>query len=236
MSLVVLVHGAVSDARVWDRVLPRLRLALPDFEVVAPTRPRTGEFAQEVAWLASIAADGWVVGMSGGATLGLGLTATGTPLLGAVLHEPAVGSLAPHLLAPVVHRFRVSGVAGLGRALYGDAWTPALSGDVREAVAGTELEMFRGFEPAAVSPTAGRVVVTYGRSSPAIRRTAAWALHPYGCEIQPVRRASHFAAYDHPAEFAEVVASVIAGSPRDPHASRWSGSARQRRVARQARR
>ncbi len=230
MPLVVLVHGAVSDERVWDRVLPRLRLALPDFEVVAPTRPRTGELAEEVAWLASVAADGWVVGMSGGATVGLGLTATDTPLLGAVLHEPAAGSLAPHLLSPVAHRFRVSGVPGLGRALYGDAWSPELSGGVGEAVAGTELDMFRGFEPAPVSPTAGRVVVTYGRSSPTIRRTAAWALHPYGCEIQSVPRASHFAAYDHPAEFAGVVASVIAGSTRDPHASRASGSARQRRV------
>lgn len=206
MTTLVLVHGAVTDASVWDRMLPQLRLSLPEYDVLAPDRPRTGSLDRELAWLASLAAGSWVVGMSGGATLGLALATTSTPLTGAILHEPAVGSLAPELLAPVAAAFQHSGIAGLGRTLYGDSWTDELSGNVDHPTAAAELEMFRGFEPA---PVAGRVVVTYGAASPAGRRAAAEALLGYGCEVRPVPGASHFAAHDHPQAFADIVTSVV---------------------------
>jgi pimeloyl-ACP methyl ester carboxylesterase len=173
---------------------------------MAPDRPRTGSLDAEVAWLGSVAAGSWLVGMSGGATLGLALAATSTPLAGAILHEPAIGSLAPELLAPVAAAFRASGVTGLGQTLYGESWTAQLSGDVDDATAAAELEMFRGFEPA---PVTGRVVVTYGEGSPEVRRAAAEALRAYGCEIMPVPGAAHFAAHDHPQAFADLVATVV---------------------------
>jgi pimeloyl-ACP methyl ester carboxylesterase len=213
MPCLVLVHGAVTGVDVWDAVLPYLG----SFEVRVPERPRTGSLAREVAWLASVAADCWVVGLSGGATLGLALAATDVPLAGAVLHEPAVGSLAPGLLRPVASAFAASGVAGLGSTLYGPSWNPSVCPPPAGAAAGAELAMFRSFEPAPLSPAAGRVVVTYGGASPAVRRTAAEALLPLGASVQPIPGVGHFAPYDHPAAFAATIADVIrAGRPPVP--------------------
>ena len=62
MARVVLVHGAATSAAVWDRLVP----LLPDHDVVAVTRPRTGDLDRELAWLAPQVEDAWVVGMSGG--------------------------------------------------------------------------------------------------------------------------------------------------------------------------
>lgn len=218
MPSVVLVHGAVTDARIWDRTLPLLRTALPAWDVLAVDRPRSGSLDREVGWLASVAAGSWVVGMSGGATLGLALAATPTPLAGAVLHEPAVGGLSPELLAPVAASFRSGGVVGLGRTLYGESWTPDLSGGVDAVAAAAELEMFRSFEPARIARSAGRVVITYGDTSPSVRRTAAEALIPFGCDVLPVLGASHFVAHDHPHAFSDLVASVVLRAParREP--------------------
>lgn len=209
MARLVLVHGAVTGVAVWDPVLPHLAAALPEYDVLVPERPRSGSMAREVDWLASVAVGCWVVGLSGGATLGLALAASDVPLAGAVLHEPAVGSLAPGLLGPVATAFATSGAAGLGAALYGPSWRPAMCPPEAAAAAGEELAMFRSFEPAPVSPAAGRVVVTYGGASPAARRTAAEALVPLGCEVRPVPGVAHFAPHDHPEAFAAAVLSVL---------------------------
>src|SRR6187431_2725648 len=96
---VLLVHGAATTSRVWDRL--RALLAADGLDVVAPDRPSSGDLAVELAALADDADDALVVGVSGGATLGLALAGM-RPLAGAVLHEPAVGSLVPGLLDHVV--------------------------------------------------------------------------------------------------------------------------------------
>jgi pimeloyl-ACP methyl ester carboxylesterase len=207
MTRVVLVHGAATSARVWDRLVP----LLPDHDVVAVTRPRTGDLARELAWLALHVEGAWVVGMSGGATLGLALASGPVPLAGAILHEPAVGTLAPSLLGPMVRAFEEGGTTAFARTLYGDAWTPVLfGGPVEDAVTARELAMFRDFEPEPISATAGRVVVTVGERSPAIRHASVEALRSaYGHEVLIVPGVAHFAAYEAPLEFASTVLAVI---------------------------
>jgi len=213
MTRLVLIHGAASAAAVWDRLVP----LLGECEVFAVTRPRSGDLETEVDWLATQVEGAWVVGMSGGATLGLALAARGVPLAGAVLHEPAVGSLAPSLLAPMAAAFAEGGTARFARTLYGLSWSPEAVGGpgdwLEDDVTARELAMFRGFEPSAPSPAAGRVVVTFGTASPGIRRDAAEVLRTaHGHEVRPVPGVGHFAAYDEPALFARTVLDVIAGN------------------------
>lgn len=209
MPRIVLVHGAATTSRMWDRVLPLLA-ARPGYAVTAPERPRTGDLSREVTALAPFVEGAWVVGVSGGATLGLALAAAGVPLAGAVLHEPAVGSLEPHLLVPVAAAFAADGTAGLGGALYGASWDMTMSGPVSEADTAAELAMFRSFEPAPLPPSAGRVVVTVGERSPEIRHRSVDALAAaVGCEVHRVKKASHFAPHDAPVVFAAAVMRVV---------------------------
>jgi len=208
----VLVHGAATGPRVWDRMLPHLA----GVEVSVVRRPCSGDLVRELDWLAPQIEGGWVVGMSGGATLGLALAAGRVPLAGAVLHEPAVGSLVPGLLAPMAAAFEDGGTASFARTLYGEAWSPALlDGPVDEDVTARELAMFRAFEPGPPSATAGRVVVTVGERSPAVRHASVEALRSaYGVEVRAVPGATHFVAHEQPAVFARIVLAVIAGDDR----------------------
>lgn len=213
MPQLVLIHGAASAAGVWDRLVP----LLGDCEVLAVTRPRSGDLDAELDWLAPQVEGAWVVGMSGGATLGLALASRGIELAGAVLHEPAVGSLSPSLLAPMAAAFADGGTARFARALYGFSWRPEAVGGpgdwLEDEVTARELAMFRSFEPSPVSSTSGRVVVTFGANSPAIRREAAEALRDvHGHEIRPVPGVGHFAAYDAPEIFARTVREVMVGA------------------------
>lgn len=210
MVRLVLVHGAATTSRMWDRVLPLL-VASTAREVVAVERPRTGDLDREVAELAPLVEGSWLVGVSGGATLGLALAAAGVPLAGAVLHEPAVGSLEPGLLVPVVSAFTAHGTAGLGRQLYGQSWEPAMAGVVDDEDTAAELAMFRSFEPTPLPASAGRVVATVGALSPDIRhRSVAVLAAAIGCESHVVDGASHFAPRDAPVPFAAAVAGLIA--------------------------
>ena len=209
MPRLVLVHGAATTARMWDRVLPLLAVR-PDWAVTALERPRTGDLTREVAALAPLVEGAWVVGASGGATLGLAIAAAGVPLAGAMLHEPAVGSLEPDLLVPVAAAFAANGTAGLGAALYGASWDLTMAGPVRDADTAAELAMFRSFEPAPLPPSARRVVVTVGRRSPRIRHRSVAALAAaVGCEVLTIDEASHFAPHDAPVAFAAAVMRVV---------------------------
>jgi len=201
----VLVHGTATSPVVWDRLRP----LLDGYDVVAPERPRTGDLRAESAWLAEHARGAWVVGMSGGATLGLELVRNGTPLAGAVLHEPAVGSLHPDLLAPVTEAFATGGTSRLARALYGESWQPAMAA-TDDVTTARELAMFRGFEPGPTSPVAGTVVITYGATSPEPRHRAARALADrFGYATRALPDAAHFVAWDNPVVFAATIRDVI---------------------------
>ena len=209
MPRVVLVHGAATTARMWGRVLPLLA-ARPGYAVSALERPRTGDLGREVAALAPLVEGAWLVGVSGGATLGLALAAAGVPLAGALLHEPAAGSLEPGLLVPAAEAFAADGTAGLGGALYGASWDLTMAGPVGDADTAAELAMFRSFEPAPLPQSAGRVVVTVGGCSPRIRhRSVAALVAAVGGEARTIDEASHFAPHDSPAAFAAAVTRVV---------------------------
>ena len=147
-----------------------------------------------------------MVGVSGGATLGLALACASSHLAGAVLHEPAVGSLVPGLLDHVVAGWTTGGVAGFGSALYGPSWDPSMAPADADAVA-RDLAMFRRFEPAraGVRGGNGRVLVTVGAA------LAAGAAHG-------PRRALH----DRAATRSGVLPSTAATSSSGTTPRRWS--------------
>lgn len=207
----VLLHGVATTGVVWQPVVAELgALGLNNrFDISAPDRPATGRLDDELAWLAPLAEDAWVVGFSGGATLGLALAARGLRMHGAVLHEPAVGSLVPGLLGPAAEAFRNDGYAGFGHALYGSGWNPAMAPEDGNTVA-RELPMFRAFEPGPPSPAAGRVVVSVGEFSPVLRQRASLELQRrWRLEQAVVPHSSHFAPHDHPSEFARMVSAIL---------------------------
>ncbi|WP_426592940.1 alpha/beta fold hydrolase [Cellulomonas sp. McL0617] len=205
MTRVLLVHGAATTARVWDRLIP----LLADVDLVVPDRLSSGDLSVELDALRTAADGAVVVGVSGGATLGLALAGASAHLAGAVLHEPAVGSLAPHLLDHVVTGWTLGGVAGFGSALYGPTWDPSMAPADPGAVE-RDLAMFRRFEPVAPAPGNGRVLVTVGEDSPDLRHAAAEALHErLGVETVTLPDSGHFVQHDNPAALAAVIQSVL---------------------------
>jgi pimeloyl-ACP methyl ester carboxylesterase len=222
----LLVHGTATTGAIWAGV----RRALGARSVLAPDRPSTGELAGELVAIraavdaalgvarasggAPVAADAVVLGgVSGGATLGLAALASGVPLAGAVLHEPAVGALLPGLLAPVATAFADGGVAAFGPALYGSRWR--LSDAPSEpAMVERDLAMFLGFEPAVPRPTRGPVIVTVGADSPPVRHQAAAALHrALGLPVRVLPGCGHAAHLEAPELFADLLLEVAAATP-----------------------
>jgi pimeloyl-ACP methyl ester carboxylesterase len=212
MAHLVLIPGAAVGPHVWARCAG----ALEDLGhvVTTPDRPRSGDLATELAALAPQVRGAWVVGMSGGATLGLALAAQGAALAGAVLHEPAVGSLLPGLLAPIAAAYASGGTTAFARKLYGASWGPALLGEVDEAVTARDLAMFRAFEPGPPAAGTGPVLVTWGSKSGPARREAALALRDScGYRIAEISGAAHFVGYDHPELFAATVDREVRAQP-----------------------
>ena len=199
----VLIHGAATTSRVWRRV----RAQLPGFDVLAPDRPCSGSLSAEVNALRGQCAGALVAGVSGGATLGLALAAAGVPMRGALLHEPAVGSLLPGLLSSVREAYAACGVHGFARALYGPAWTEAEAPADSAAVA-RDLAMFTEFEPAAGAPgaLAGQVIVTVGECSPEIRHESVSRLAAkFGYPVWVIPGAGHAVHLTHPDAFAAAI-------------------------------
>jgi pimeloyl-ACP methyl ester carboxylesterase len=205
---VALIHGAAVTSRIWDRVIAALSRALPESLVVAPQRASSGSLDVEIDALLPACADAVVVGVSGGATLGLELATRGVPFRSAVLHEPAVGSLLPGLLAPVVAAYQAGGVAGFGRALYGPSWS-ITDAPADPAAVARDLAMFQAFEPAAAAPGSGPILITVGELSPPVRNEAAAALcETFGYSIATVPDSGHAAHRDAPAALASLVSRI----------------------------
>ncbi|MBF6211274.1 alpha/beta hydrolase [Nocardia puris] len=209
MKRVVLVHGAATDGRIWDATVRELGR---DVTVSRPDRPQSGDLATELEFLESRCAGAFLVGVSGGATLGLALAARGTPLAGALLHEPAAGSYAPGLLDSVAERFRVGGVEGFGRALYGPLWTRSCT-SASAAVVGRELAMFRAFEPAPLGEVADRVTLTVGERSPAQRHRAVRAVaEALGTRVVVLPGVGHAVHLKNPRVLADAVRAAVGGA------------------------
>jgi pimeloyl-ACP methyl ester carboxylesterase len=184
-SRLVLVHGTATDGRVWTAGPHGARTAAVLGELQAhgvdihtPTRPQSGDLDTEVAFLAPLCEGAYVVGVSGGATLGLELAARGVEMAGAVLHEPAAGSLVPGLLAHVLAGLDADGLPGFGHALYGPSWQTRMT-RASVATVRAELAMFSAFEPAALTGSVDRVALTVGGRSPAIRHRSVAALSAF---------------------------------------------------------
>ncbi|AYG03250.1 alpha/beta fold hydrolase [Gryllotalpicola protaetiae] len=206
---IVLIHGAATRADVWNPLVA----ALGDLDrVIVPQRDYSGDWGHELGALEPLCAGALVVGVSGGATLGLELALRGVPLRGAVLHEPAAGSYAPALLDHVAAAWRENGVDGFGSALYGPAWSRKLSPSA-SAVA-RDFAMFRRFEPYAPSTPLTHVLLTSGERSPESRHMSVQALSRLtGARTTLVPGASHAVHLEAGAALASLVRSEHSRSP-----------------------
>lgn len=190
----VLLCGVAVDPPVWEQT--STLLSERGFHVVIPQRPRSGNLATEVDFLAPLCDGAVVFGVSGGATLGLELAARGVTMTAAVLHEPAAGSLMPGLLDPVVAAFDEDGVPGFGHELYGPGWDPSMTTSSGETVA-RELAMFRRFEPRPFTNSSSSVTLTVGANSPRARHESVHALAvALDLEVRVLPDTSHAAHLD----------------------------------------
>jgi len=205
---VVLLHGAATTARIWDRC----REHMDGLEVRVPQRAYSGRLDTEVADVADLCRGAVVAGVSGGATIGLALLMAGVDVAAAVLHEPAVGSLTPGLLDAVREAFERDGVPGFGATLYGPAWQVSDAPDDPAAVA-RDFAMFRAFEPAPFERPE-RALVTVGEFSPEMRHRSVEALaRVLGVRTAVLPGAGHVAHLEAPAAFAALVASAAGAGP-----------------------
>lgn len=213
MPPLLFIHGAATTSAVWDPVVLELDDLASTHEFRAPDRPRTGSLAAELDFLSDHAEGAWIVGGSGGATLGLALAASGIALAGAILHEPAVGSTVPELLLPMREAFNAGGTAEFGATLYGPSWHPADAGGHGDDVTGRELAMFSGFEARPPADPSGTWITTVGEHSPDVRQRVADVLTvslSYRRVVVP--GASHFVQREHPRAFAAIIRSIVTAS------------------------
>jgi pimeloyl-ACP methyl ester carboxylesterase len=211
LPAVVLVHGAATTGRVWERLLPYL----DGLSVIAPDRPCSGDLALEVHFLRGLSDRAVYVGVGGGATLGLAMLAAGVPLAGALLHEPAAGSLVSRLLDPMAAAYAEGGVPAFARALYGPAWTPEMAPTDADAVR-RDLDMFRAFEPEAPASSVAHVVTTVGELSPPIRYEVGRVLtERLGLPSRVLKGCAHAAHLERPDVLASCIRTLAAASVAD---------------------
>jgi len=190
----VLICGVATDPVVWETTASRFIAA--GFDVDVPKRPQTGDLDSEIGFLAPLCTGAVVVGVSGGATLGVELLARGVDVAAAFLHEPAAGSLSPGLLDPVASAFDADGVTGFGSKLYGSGWALSMTSADASTVA-RELAMFRAFEPRPPASRHAPVVLTVGEKSPKIRCESVRAIASFcGFEVRILAGTSHAAHID----------------------------------------
>lgn len=211
---ICLIHGAATTPAVWCATVTALAAVLPGAHIECPYRPSSGDLDVEIDALLPYADRAIVVGVSGGATLGLELAARGVSFRAAILHEPAVGSLLPGLLTAVAEAYERGGAPAFAATLYGPAWTPELAPADPGAV-GRDLAMFRRFEPAAPAAGSGPVLITIGAGSPPIRHEAARRLHEqFGFDTRTVAGSGHAVHLEQPQRLAELIAEAARVSPR----------------------
>lgn len=208
---VLLIHGAATTSHVWRKVRPFLQEA--DLEVYAPDRPCSGDMETEINFLSDLAQGTLIVGISGGATLGWELISrTGDPA-GALLHEPAAGSLYPGLLKGPIQALEEKGPGSFGRALYGASWSEEELGEETETVT-REVAMFSHFDPRPPHPQSGPVLLTVGECSPSPRHAVDSAYRRrFGTNSSILPMSSHAVHLDNPHVFAHAIITLAARLP-----------------------
>lgn len=213
---ILLLHGAATGPAVYDQTIRHLHNlfqanGLPAPEIRVPQRPQNGDWHEEVAHLLPLVHGAFVVGVSGGATLGWELltarniATTGCVPLGALLHEPAAGSLAPGLLAHVARALESDGLEGFGKALYGRAWKTAMA-TVNTNQVSREFAMFGSFEPYRLAAlTRSNTVLTTGTSSPLSRHNSVDRMsEEFGVRVRRIP-GSHAVHIENPHTFAQAI-------------------------------
>lgn len=207
MRRIVLIHGAATTAAIWCRVAPRLA---ERYDVLTPQRQYSGDWERELDDLEDVCTGSVVVGVSGGATLALGLAERNIDVVGYVVHEPAAGHLVPTLLDRATAGMRDGGVEGFGTALYGPSWRVDDAPHEPDAVR-RDLAMFRTFEPHEPPRPFDSMLLTVGELSPALRYQSVVAVaRLVGAPTATVPGASHAAHLDAPASFAQVIEGHVA--------------------------
>jgi pimeloyl-ACP methyl ester carboxylesterase len=207
-SRICLIHGAATTAAIWDGVAAGLATRAAAIPCVRPERAASGSLDTEVTDLVEAATGALVVGVSGGATLGLELAARGVGFRAAILHEPAVGSLLPGLLDAVAAAYGRAGVSGFATTLYGPGWRPEFAPPDPDAVA-RDLAMFRTFEPRPPAAGIGPILITVGADSPPVRHDAARRLADrFGYEVRVLPGCGHALHIDSSGQLVELIAEV----------------------------
>lgn len=222
---IVLIHGAAATPHIWRLVSTQLAKRLPGVNITIPERNSSGDLDTEIENLWSKCSGQIAVGVSGGATLVWELCARGCPLAGAVIHEPAAGSLVPGLLSypgsawtgwrnkhnetatsSEWQQWCRSAAEVFGHRLYGNSWTPEELPRNSEAVLRDYL-MFSQFEPR--KPVCSNTTLTIGALSPKLRYdVSACFLEHFGVSSIVIPDARHCVQLENPAGFAETIAEV----------------------------
>ena len=241
--VVVLVHGVGIGFRAFDAVCDSLA---DDHRVLVVRRrgygsgqpvPASASVKEQVEDLVGIVdargvSSATFVGVSGGATLVLALALARPDLVGAaVVHEPAIGPLAPDLhaeLKAAASRLAATrgpeGVLGFVNRLVGDSAWSCLPSTIAEEIEGrwqtvrAEVPEFIAFAPSAEA-LAGleglRLVATVGSRSPECRQLAAKVLESVaGATVLVLDGVRHLPHLEAPDRFASVIRAAGASRGR----------------------
>ena len=227
---IVFVHGV----GMWPGLFADLRLRLRGrHKVIARPgydgRPSVSTFDDQVEQLRQVVisnAPAVVIGISGGATLGLALAVDApTGLVGLLTHEPLVGPLAPQLHDRVEafgHRLAASpspdAATEFLASLYGPATWGSLPGRARSwgqrhwRTVCAEVQHFASFAPskADLEGIAIPHVNTLGLRSPSERSDVAATLVETGAQCRTLHGSGHLALVDSPTLLAEATREVMA--------------------------
>lgn len=236
---IVLLHGVGIDGSAFDPVTSLLqadhRIIVPDRRGYGLSRGHhpTPDLDDQVADIVELLrarhiARPTLVGVSGGATIALAFALSHPSLLGrALVHEPALGPLAPALHARLLkaqQQLQASAdpAAALRfvAALAGPAWgqlAPTWGDSVtqRHQVIRDDIAQFLAYVPdlqQRLTPPAPPLVSSLGEHSPPPRRQAADVLANAGAEIHVIPDAGHLAHLQAPAALATVIRRLT-GTP-----------------------
>lgn len=224
-TAVALVHGVGFGPSTFARVARELRRTGPVTVVerrgygsrAALAPPERVEDHVDDLLLALDAAgieQAVVAGASGGATIALAAALMAPErVLGAVAHEPAVGTLAPELLELIVDTLAAGGGMALVRALAGPRTWARLTGAelaglrARAALFEADSRAYLAWEPMLDDVPAGApITTTVGELSNPLRHAVARRLRQHAdARVVVISGCGHLAQLDAPDAFAAVV-------------------------------